>query len=105
MKKEVTEYYPERRKKMPSADVTNKPTVIRLELWGVLILIALCIGHLYVGLAATKETAQIDKQAISERVVRVEMSVIQIVAGIEELKKSQKEMMDILVKQKRVRGE
>ena len=86
-------------------DVTNKPTVIRLELWGVLLLIAVCIGYLFIGLGATREEGQKGKQEISERVTKIETNYIHIVAGINELKKSQKEMMDILVKQKRVRGE
>ena len=105
MKEKDQEYYPERRKKMPPADVINKPTTVRFELWGVLLLIAVCIGYLYVGLAATKETMQTDKQAISERVVRVEMSITQIVTGIDRLEKNQKEMMELLLKQKKLRGE
>jgi len=98
MKEEVMEYYPERRKKMPPENTVTK---VRFDLWAVLILVAVCIGYLYVGLASTKETMQTDKQAISERVVRVEMNITQIVTGIERLEKS----MDILLKQKKARSE
>ena len=103
-KEEVTEYYPERRKKMPP-DVTNKPTTVRFELWAVLaFLVALtgiCIGYLFNSQADSK----VAHNVLSERVVKVETNYTHIVTGIERLEKSQKEMMELLIKQKRAKGE
>ena len=102
MKEKVMEYYPERRKKMPPENTVTK---VRFDLWAVLILIALCIGYLYVGLASTKETMSTDKQAISERVVKVEKDIGYIVTGIGRLEASQKDIVDILQKQRKARSE
>jgi len=101
-KNDEMEYYPERRKKMPPENTVTK---VRFDLWAVLILIALCIGYLYVGLASTKEIVQKDKQEISERVVKLEIKFGYIVTGIENLEKSQKDIVDMLRKQSKSRSE
>jgi len=83
----------------------NSVPKIKMELWAVLaFLVALtgiCISYLFNSQADSK----VAHNVLSERVVKVETNYTHIVTGIERLEKSQKEMMDILVKQKRVRGE
>ena len=100
-KEEDMEYYPERRKKMPDNSVPK----IKMELWAVLaFLVALagiCIGYLFNSQADSK----VAHNLLSERVIKVETNYTHIVTGIERLEKSQKEMMELLLKQKKAKGE
>uniref|UniRef100_A0A6H1ZXU0 Uncharacterized protein n=1 Tax=viral metagenome TaxID=1070528 RepID=A0A6H1ZXU0_9ZZZZ len=83
----------------------NEETTIRFKLWAVLgFLVALIgIGFGYLFIAQT--SAAIERIDIKERVIRTEMSITYIVEGIAELKETQKQMMEILRKQQRARGE
>jgi len=83
----------------------NEETTIRFKLWAVLgFLVALIgIGFGYLFIAQT--SAAIERIDIKERVIRTEMSIAYIVEGIAELKETQKQMMEILRKQQRARGE
>jgi len=83
----------------------NEETTIKFKLWAVLgFLVALIgIGFGYLFIAQT--SAAIERIDIKERVIRTEMSITYIVEGIADLKQTQKEMMEILRKQQRARGE
>ena len=83
----------------------NEETTIKFKLWAVLgFLVALIgIGFGYLFIAQT--SAAVERTNISERVIRTEMSITYIVEGIAELKETQKQMMEILRKQQRSRGD
>ena len=83
----------------------NGETTIKFKLWAVLgFLVALIgIGFGYLFIAQT--SAAVERTNISERVIRTEMSITYIVEGIAELKQVQKEMMEILRKQQKARGD
>ena len=83
----------------------NEETTIKFKLWAVLgFLVALIgIGFGYLFIAQT--SAAIERIDIKERVIRTEMSITYIVEGIADLKQTQKEMMEILRKQQKARGD
>jgi len=83
----------------------NEETTIRFKLWAVLgflvVLVGIGLGYLFIA----QTSAAVERTNISERVIRTEMSITYIVEGIADLKQTQKEMMEILRKQQKARGE
>ena len=94
--------HPERRKAMLA---NERETTIRFKLWAVLgFLVALIgIGFGYLFIAQT--SAGVERVDIKERVIRMEVNYQYVVQGIADLKQAQKEMMEVLRKQQRTRGD
>ena len=83
----------------------NDETTIKFKLWAVLGFLVVLVGIGLSYLFIVQTSAAVERTNISERVIRTEMSITYIVEGIADLKQTQKEMMEILRKQQRVRGE
>ena len=80
-------------------------TTVKFKLWAVLgflvALIGIGLGYLFIA----QTSAAVERVDIKERVIRMEVNYQYVVQGIADLKQTQKEMMEVLRKQQRVRGE
>ena len=83
----------------------NEETTIKFKLWAVLGFLVVLVGIGFSYLFIVQTSAAVERTNISERVIRTEMSIAYIVEGIADLKQTQKEMMEILRKQQKARGE
>uniref|UniRef100_A0A6M3L2M0 Uncharacterized protein n=1 Tax=viral metagenome TaxID=1070528 RepID=A0A6M3L2M0_9ZZZZ len=83
----------------------NEETTIKFKLWAVLgfLVVLVGVGLSYLFIAQT--SAGVERTDIKERVIRMEVNYQYVVQGISDLKQTQKEMMEVLRKQQRVRGE
>ena len=83
----------------------NEETTIKFKLWAVLGFLIVLVGVGLSYLLSAQLSAGVERTEIKERVIRMEVNYQYVVQGISDLKQAQKEMMEILRKQQRVRGE
>jgi len=95
----------ERRKAMP----VNGETTVKFRLWPVLgflvLLVGIGMGYLFTAQGENRDESRMARQVLSERITKIEVNYTFIVTGIERLEKNQSAIMDILLKQKKARGE
>jgi len=87
----------------------NGETMVKFKLWPVLgflvLLVGISMGYLFTALGENRDESRLAQQVLDKRVTKVEINYTYIVTGIERLEKNQTAMMDILMKQKKARGE
>ena len=87
----------------------NGESMVKFKLWPVLaflvLLSAIGMGYLFTVQGGSRDESRAARQILSERITTMEANYRYIVEGIGELKRNQKDMMVILSKQRKSKGE